>query len=65
MKRSKVERKREGRRDGDLMDKFIETGKISCGYEKRRKQAEILSEMNKNHKGTGVKTIDEHGLEYK
>lgn len=59
-KRSKRE---VGRRQGDIMAHFIGTEKIPCEYERKRKQQDMLKEMNKLHKGTGVETVNEHGIE--
>lgn len=63
MPRDRKRKQELGRRQSDMMTYFIDTEKISCDYEKKKKQQDILKEMNKIHKGTGVETVNEHGIE--
>ena len=61
--RTDERRKKEiARRQGDMMSHFIGTGKLSYDYEKKRRQQDILKEMNKLHNGKGVETENEHGI---
>ena len=60
--RNDKHRKEIGRKQGNMMGHFIGTEKISCEYERKRKQQDMLKEMNKLHKGVGVETVNEHGI---
>ena len=60
--RSDRNKKEIARKQSDMMSHFIGTEKLSYDYEKKRRQQDILKEMNKLHKGVGVETINEHGI---
>lgn len=42
------------RRQKDLMGAYIDADNISCSYEKKKAEVEIMSEWNKVHHGKGV-----------
>ena len=55
-------RKEIGRKQGNMMEHFIKTENLSYDYEKKRKQRDILREMQRLHKGKGVETTNGHGI---
>ena len=63
MSRNSERQKKEiARKQGDIMERFIGTEKLSYDYEKKKKQQDMLKHMNRLHKGKGVETTNEQGI---
>jgi hypothetical protein len=62
MRRDERRKKELARKQGNIMEKFISTESLSYEYEKKRKQQDMLREMDRLHNGKGITTDNEHGI---